>query len=238
MLQVALGVLAVVSLTGCASMAPQIPPPHDSDSAGLFIDIKVRVSGLLTYRADIVYFVKNCLEKSEQCDNRLIASNYAKEGRIYLLNATPGEYRAVAAAFDAGIPGDDNLYFTYFPNSLINSASIQAAPNSLAFAGSYLVSASYGVCPDSAEAIQLKYAELIEPGTPKCGLFKMTMHKLASGDFIFVGGKAYSVGKQTYHYRGTAYEKQDALGGQTDYFESASNDLIGTGWEGLIKIGR
>lgn len=227
--------VAALSLVGCASTVSPIPPPKDSDSAGLVIDLKVRVSGLATYRADVVYFVKSCSDVPSRCDDHLITSNYAKEGRVYLLNVPPGEYHAVAAAFESGVFGDTSLYFAYFPSSLVNESSLQVVPRRLVYGGIYLVSASLGVCPESAESSQLKYAEMIEPGTPKCGFFRTLMHKLGSSDYMFVGGKAYSVGKQTYHYHGTTYEKQKVQGGELGSFGAVLNDLVGTGWEGIAK---
>jgi hypothetical protein len=234
------GILLVFSallITGCASITPLIPTPIDSESAGLVIDLKVRVLGLATYRVDSVYFVKSCSDSDKTCNGYLITSNYAKEGRVYLLNAEPGEYRAVAVAFESGVFGDNSLYLTYLPSSLTNESAVQVLPRRLANAGSYLVSATSGVCPDSAESSQLKHAEMIEPGTPKCGIFKTLMHKLGGGDYLIVGGKAYLVGKQTYHYRGTTYEKQQDSKGMSSLLESAAADLVGTGWEGLTKAG-
>lgn len=227
--------LAALFLTGCAGVALSIPSPFDQGSAGLVINLKVRVSGIATYRADVVYFVKDCPNSSESCD-RLFSSNYAKDGRVYLLNAEPGEYRAVATAFESGMFGDSSLYFAYFPSQLSIDSATRVHPRHLADAGSYLLAASLGVCPESAEPDQLRYAALIEPGTPKCGFFNTLMHKLGSADYIFIGGKAYSVGKQTFHYRATAYEKQ-ATDSPYDFLEAARRDLAGTGWEAFTKTG-
>lgn len=228
--------LAALIATGCASIATRISSPKDSESAGLVIYLKVRVLGLATYRVDSVYFVKSCSDSDRNCDDsRLITSNYAKEGRVYLLNADPGEYRAVAVAFESGVFGDSSLYFTYLPKSLTNESAVQVQPRHLAYAGSYLVSATSGVCPDTAEPGQLKYAEIIQPGSPKCGVFKTLMHKLGGGDYLIVGGKAYLIGKQTYHYRGTTYENQQNSESMPSFLESAGNDLAGTGWEEVIK---
>lgn len=226
-------VLTALFIAGCASAPPQIPIPQNPDSAGIGIHLRVRVSGLATYRADIVYFVKNCLEPVERCDDRLLASNFAKDGRIYLLNAEPGKYRAVAAAFESGVLGDNSLYFTYFPGSLTNETVVDVWPGRLANAGSYLVSASYGLCPDNAEARQLQDAEIIERGTPKCGLFRSLLGKLGSGNYVFIGGKAYAAGTQTYHYRGTGFEKQQTPLGSPGFLEAARSDLAGSAWEAI-----
>lgn len=235
-LRVLLAWLALL-LGGCATVLP-VPAPHDQESAGLMIEVKVRVSNLATYRADAVYFVKNCVEGvGGQCDERLIASSYAKEGRVYLLNVPPGEYRAVATSFMSGVWGDNGLYFAYFPSALAKDSTIRVGPRQLAYLGAFLLSASYGVCSDTAEASQIKYAELIEPGTPKCGWLKTTMHKLGSGDYVFIGGKAYVAGKVTFHYQGGAYEKQNVLPGALGWRSLVRNDLNGSGWEGWMFFG-
>lgn len=235
MWRVLLTIISTLSISGCASMAVPVPQPNDSDSAGLVIDLKVRLSGIATYKADVVYFVRNCPPAPEGCEDHLIPSNYAKDGRVYLLNAPPGDYRAVATAFESGVFGDNSLYFAYLPNSLVNASSSRVQSGNLTYAGSYLVSASHGVCPENAEPDQLKYAEMIEPGTPKCGFFKTLIHKLANSDYIFIGGKAYSVGKQTYHYQGTAYEKQQPSDAAAGAFGAVLKDLSETGWAGKVR---
>lgn len=217
-------------LTACTSGPPPIPSPHDEYSAGLYMTVKVRASGLITYRADQVYFVRVCVDADATCDDCLIASTFAKEGRAYLLNAAPGEYRAVAVAFDSGLPGDHSVYFTYLTGALSNDTVVHVRPRTLVDAGNYLVTAEQGVCPDSAEPQQLKYAEQLEPGTPKCGLLKTMFHKLVSGDYLFVGGKAYAIGTQTFHYRATHHERLPPSAAPP----SATSDLIGTGWEEYV----
>ena len=192
--------------------------------------VEVRASGLATYRVDAVYFVKRC-PADEACEERLIPSNYAKEGRVYLLNAEPGDYLAVAAAFESGMLGDNSLYFAYFPASLINASATAIRTKGLTYAGRYKLSASHGLCADNTEPGQLKYAQMIEPDSPKCGFWQPLVHKLSKGDFIFIGGKAYSVGQQTFHYRGTSYEVLPNSNDAGAFFEQAQRDLSGAGWE-------
>lgn len=214
-------------VAGCASLPPASPPASENSSAlGMFVE--VRVSGLATYRADTVYFIKRC-PASGPCDDRLIPSNYAKDGRVYLLNAEPGEYRAVLAAFESGVPGDRSIYFAYFPESLVARSATAIESKGLVYAGRYKLFASLGLCPDNAEPGQLKYAQVIEPDSPKCGFWQPLAYKLSKADFIFIGGKAYSVGKQTFHYRGTTYEatRDDA----SEFSARAQVDLSGAGWK-------
>jgi hypothetical protein len=82
----------------------------------------------------------------------------------------------VAASFQ--VLGALDLYIVYFPNEVIEASLVQAVPGGIAFAGSYVLSTSIGLCADTSEAVQLKYAEGIDPSLPKCGLVKSTLGKL------------------------------------------------------------
>lgn len=220
---------ALFLIAACSSV-PTVPHPDNEQASALGIFVKVRVSGLASYRADIVYFVRKC-PANETCEEKLLPSDYAKDGRVYLLNVAPGEYRAVAAAFESGMLGDNSLYFAYFPESLRNNSAIIVRTPGFAYIGSYAVAATMGLCPDEAEPAQLKYAEMIEPETPKCGFWQPLLHKLAKADLIFIGGKAYSVGKQTFHYRATAYELTQSTDDVSTPVEQAQMDLGGAGWK-------
>lgn len=231
----ALLVPLLLLLAACAATPLRPPTPQQADSAGLLLGLKVRVSGIATYRADTVYFVRQCDAAAPDCDGRLLASNFASDGRVYLLNAAPGNYQPVVAAFGSGMPGDNSLYFTYFPAALTTTGSVRVRPGQLAYAGSYVLTASSGVCPDSAEPAQLAFAEKIEPGTPKCGLFKTLLHKIATGDFIFIAGTAYPIGTQTFHYHGTGFQPDPAAGDVTGIARQVQQDLAGSGWEAPLQ---
>ena len=223
--------LVLMLLAGCASQSVPVPRPESAQSAGLGLELKIRVSGLASYRADGAFFVRSCpADAGSACEERLTGSNYGKDGRLYLLNAEPGEYRAVAALFRSGAPGDHNLYFAYFPAAMAEAATVQVRPGQIAYAGSYRLSASPGLCPEQAEPAQLKYAEMLEPGTPKCGLLKILRHQLVTGEYQLIGGTAYPVGSQTFHYRGTAFERRAGPSDAEQFRNAASGDLSGAGW--------
>lgn len=226
-------VLALSFLAGCATVSRPIPPPQQADSAGLLLGLKVRLSGMANYRADTVYFARQCQPAEKNCDDKLLTSSFASDGRIYLLNALPGRYQAVAASFGSGMPGDNSLYFAYFPASLSQASSVQVQAGQLSYAGSYLLSAVVGVCPESAEPAQLAYAEQLEPGTPKCGFFKTLLHKIATGNFIIIAGSAYPVGTQTFHYRGTSFQQEQAAGDWSAITQQVQGDLAGSPWAGI-----
>lgn len=229
MRQICCSLLVLLLLGGCASR-PEVPTPASAQSAGVGLELTVRLHGLVSYRADAVFFERSCEDGQAECTQPLIDSSYGKDGRVYLLNAAPGDYRAVAAMFQTGMPGDSSLYFVYFPRALAEATRVRVNAGELAFAGSHHLSAVLGLCPDSAEPEQLRYAEAIEPGTPKCGLLKMLLHRIASGDYIFIGGTAYPTGSQTYHYRGSSFQSQNGAAEASLFRESARSDLSSAGW--------
>lgn len=195
------------------------------DANGAVVGISVRVRGPMsfpTYDADTVYFVKRC-EPGETCDERLHASSHATHGRAYWVDAEPGAYVAVAASFQ--VLGAPDLYFVYFPSEVIEASLVQAVPGGIAFAGSYVLSTSIGLCADTAEPVQLKYAEQIDLGSPKCGLVKSTLGKLAEGKYVIVGGKALPVGGYLYHYRGLAHTARRGADDEAKFLSQAPRDL-------------
>jgi hypothetical protein len=80
-----------------------------------------------------------------------------------------------------------------------------------------------GVCPDSADAQQLRYAEAIEPGTPKCGLFKMLLHRIASGETAYPTSADLPLPRRQFQSLAGAAEA-------ATFREAARSDLIGAGW--------
>lgn len=221
---------AVMLISGCASNPVAVPNPYNSESAGVGVALKVNLSGMITYRADTIYFVRGCPDAEENCGSQFVRSNYAKDGRIYLLNAEPGEYMAVAAAVDINVLGDHSVYFVYFPGTLAEKTKIKVRPGRLENAGNYVVSAAYGVCPENAEADQLKHAEMMAPGVPKCGFWNILAYQLATSNYIFIAGKAYTAGTQIFHYRGTGFEELQNAGDPLEFYRNANSDLSGAGW--------
>jgi hypothetical protein len=91
------------------------------------------------------------------------------------------------------------------------------------------------VCPDSADEAQLRWAEAIAPGVPKCGLFKTLLHEIASHPIMVVGGSAYTLGPSTFHYRGVL---RDAARGEPELkalAEKAREDLKDPGWAARLQ---
>ena len=181
----------------------------------------------VTYSADVVYFSKYCAAP-EPCDNKIYISNYSKDGRIYWLDAPPGEYVAVAAAFR--LFADPNNYITYFPEAIIRKTLMRVEKGGFVYLGDYTLDMFLGVCPDKADASQLRYAELFAPGAEKCGFFKIIGEKLSTTPVLFIGNHAYAAAGGDFHYRGELRQMglDDDL--MLAFVAKARKDLQARGW--------
>jgi len=196
-------VLLIGSLLGCAS----IPSAEDPDSSAIGIRFETHVP-IFGHLPSIVFFVRT-ENDGDIAQTQVIASNFARKGRLYLLNAPPGKYAAVASFRSDRYAG----YLTVFSKELIDSTRVEAVPGKLVFMGSYSLSES--VRMGSAEPIQKHYAELLAPGT--------------SGSVI----KQFLVG---YHpYRGTMQKGRRDEAAQTEFLTESREDFAGSGWEEIAR---
>lgn len=220
--------LSILSLVGCATLTPMpVPKLEQPESSAVGIAVKTRAPlGWPTKEAQSVIFVKLDGDGGIRQPS-IIRSNYAKDGRVYLLNIAPGDYAAIAAfyaqspipsapaqpgvsvSFSVGKTG----YTTYFPKELIEQTRISVGKGQVVFAGSYVVSTSVDL--KEADPIQLHYAEVVAPGVPKSGFGYMM-----SGD---------------YHYRGSIHESRHDDDAERVFFMKAREDLAEGGWSALIK---
>ncbi len=190
-----------------AEAQPEAPPGPAIAPSTAVIGMEVKIRGPLsfpTYSADIVYFVRKC-DGEDDCNGALIPSTFAKKGRAYLVGAKPGNYVAVAALFQ--VLNTQDRYVAYFPTAMIDATATQVSEGDARhLVGSFVLGTSIGLCRESAEPQQLDYAELIDPGSVKCGMAGTVMDKIARSNPVIVGGIAVPTGGPVYHYRGLAKE--------------------------------
>jgi hypothetical protein len=217
-------VLSLFFVAGCASMP--VPKMTDPQASVIGIQVETRAPvGVFSHKPDAAYFVKIDGE-GDVVQNQLIPSNFAKDGRIYLLNAKPGTYAAVAVfRSQAGAPFGSapqpgisvslrvgkTGYTTYFSKELIEATKANVAAGEIAFMGSYVVKQSVGLA--DAEPIQNHYANLLSPGSARSGI-----GNLLSGD---------------YHYRGGASEVKRDENTRKEFTKNARDDLAEGGWGSL-----
>jgi hypothetical protein len=195
--------------------------------AAIGIEVQMRPPlPLGVYDAAGVYFA-GTNNDGEPDLSKLYATHLASSGRAYALNVPPGRYVAVAAIFK---PPFAPQYIVYLPRDLVIQSATQADAGRLVFAGRYVVDTMIGVCPDKADPLQVRIAETVSPGVPKCGLLRMAMHQTLTNPVVVIGGSAFPLGG-TVHYGGVSREAHRDDDAQRTFVEAAKTDLRGTGWE-------
>lgn len=235
--------LGVTLLAACASAPPRLPAPLGPDAAAITIQIHLRLpiqewlkSADVT--ATTVFFVKVCPPSGLPCVEKLIPSNHESQGRVYLVNAEPGEYRPVAAAYQTavfyGIGAAHVVNIAYLPDAAAREAAVQVLPGRIADAGHYRVHAVEEVCPDTADPGQLRHAELMEPGVRKCGIVASLVDSIRRslsdiGSRPVYGNKAFPHHAGANHFRGVRHETLRA-GSDALVIEEARRELEAAGW--------
>jgi hypothetical protein len=179
-----------------------------------------------TYATQQVYFAR-IGEQGEPMLDALYVTTFFKEGRAYALNIPPGRYAAVAGAFK--VMGD--TYVSYFPRSVVNGTLSLASEGKLAFAGHHVLDSNVGVCPDKADELQVRVAEVLSPGVPKCGLLRMAIHETFKHGFVVVHGTAIPLGPSTVHYGGVLREAHRDDAAARAFYTAAAKDLQARGWD-------
>ncbi len=190
-------IVAIAVLSACAGLLPA-PTPQDRASAGIGVLVKTRAPiKMFSAKVDSVMFVRlEGNDRSQYISTQPIASNYNKDGYIYLLNAPPGRYVAVATfrsqasaptapAGGGGVtvtvnPGDTD-YTTYFSRDLVKATEVTVEPGSIVFMGEFTVDTSTKF--EDADDVQSHYFRLISPGVEDRNKFLGLM----SGDYHYTG---------------------------------------------------
>lgn len=195
--------------------------------------MRVNVGALLAQAvaADTVFFARLDAPAGAGEGERLYASNFHREGHVYLLGVPPGRYVAVAALRTESLLGAKDSRFAYFPQSLIDLTEVSVVAGEVSYAGSYVVGIGMpGVCPADADAAQLRHAEMLGPGVPKCGLVRMMLHEMASHPVAVVNGSAFTLGDTVYHHRASLREARRPAADRDEFVARARQDLDAAGW--------
>lgn len=227
--------LFVILCLSCGCVAHiDIPKPATQQAAGIGIEVKLRGPlGYPLYNADVVYFAKTDI--ADNATEEFIAqTNYANSGRVYFLNAPPGDYSAVAASFKTPLSSDN--YITYFPQDLVRISKVSIKESHIYYAGSHILDMSIGICTDEADDAQLHYAALFDPNSKKCGFVVNIMDKIAKTPMLYTNNTLVplDVGL-TYHYRGSIYESANDTNSKIEFINNALNDLRNSEWHNVIR---
>ena len=132
--------LFAITLNACAPVRQPIPELTQSRSAGLAIEVTLRApAGFLSATPARIYFAK--IDGNGSGRDQVIPSNYNKGSRVYLFNAEPGAYVAVAALSMRGT----SRIITHFSKNLVEQSEVIVRENEFVFMGSYRVDLSVGL---------------------------------------------------------------------------------------------
>lgn len=212
--------LALLALSACAGVPP--PRPLDSQSAAIGISVSLKAPIRLFSRApDWIYFVK--VEREEDLytqGQQYRLSNYVEGDHVYLLNAPPGRYVAVAASYRTQTQkGATKEFTTFFSKELIKLTEVTAAPGTIVFMGKYVVNTSAGLT--DADDAQLHYFHLVAPNAligP--GVTAGVLSAMFSGEFF---------------YRGMLAEGTRDKKAEDQFLGKAIEDLREGGWSAMIQ---
>ena len=160
---------AALLLAAAAAAAAKPPPLPAPDPARGALGIAVRYEVPLFHNTEPafrVFFVRVREEADRLAGESLVPSTLAKEGQVFLLNARPGRYVAVAASFPH--PNGRGAPFNgLFAEGMIPLTETEVRPGEMAFAGAYRVDTSRKAA--QLDAAQLHYFRLVSPESAASG---------------------------------------------------------------------
>jgi len=204
---------------GCAITPEIAAPPQEQGAAlgiGVVLHAKIRMFGVGGPPHEII-FAK--LENGSLLGDEIFRSNHKKDGRFYLINASPGTYVAVAAFETGGSwPGGSPMKVTtFFNRDVVEKSRTHVDAKGFAFMGSFDIAVSFGY--SRGDEVQTHYRNIICPDSPVKGVMSSVLQSMG-GETMF-WGELYSV------------EKEDAA--RSDFLQKAHEDLAGSGWEVYLE---
>ncbi|SEM39408.1 hypothetical protein SAMN04489760_11335 [Syntrophus gentianae] len=215
-----LAVCVALLFAGCAITPEIAAPPQEQGAAlgiGVVLNAKIRMLGRGGPPHEII-FAK--LENGSLLGDEIFRSNHIKDGRFYLLNASPGTYAAVAAFQTGGSPfagGSPMKVTTFFNRDVVEKSRTHVDAKGFAFMGSFDIAVSFGY--SRGDEVQTHYRNIISPGSPAKGVMSSVLQSMGAETILW--GELYSV------------EKEDAA--RSDFLQKAHEDLAGSGWEVYLE---
>lgn len=182
-------VAALLLGSACKSVPPVQPQSDKSAAVGIEIELEPPLSIFGGIPAQTVYFVK-VINGELKSKNGFIAATWSNKGRIYIFNADPGEYAAVAAEYKVTqqsqsnsapvgsnvtvtvTTGGTSVYTTFLPRDAIEASRVRVEEGKLAYMGKFTFKMQKGF--ESADEFQKHYAEQMFPGsTTSSGFFSL-----------------------------------------------------------------
>jgi len=158
-----LAALMFVSSFGMAKDLALPAPDPARGSLAITLETKPPIK-IGTMSANQVYFVR--LDEGEKLSDgeSVIPSNFSGKNQIYLLNAKPGRYVAVAAQLDGGPRTDSHAFLS---EEAIQQTEVTVVPGKMTFIGQFKLQASTNM--SQADSVEAHYYRLILPDVSKKG---------------------------------------------------------------------
>ncbi len=153
-----------------AAVAKTLPMPQPDAERG---SIGITVRSLAPMRAirssaTQIFFVRIEEDIDPLAADAVIPSNFSQGKQVYLLNAKPGRYVAVAADLKAAPLSGMDLK-AVFSQELIPLTEVTVTPGEMVFAGEYLIATHLGM--EKGDPAQTHYYRLIAPEMERKGYF-------------------------------------------------------------------
>ncbi len=257
--QMSLRVLLVFVALNTALACATTPPPSPLNTESSVIGIKVNVRGfkLFSTPSERVYFVR-IDEGVLLSQEGTIASNYSQDGYVYLVNAEPGRYAAVAASHSRpqpttapGVPvaGGGHVTVTvslttiswdtiYFPTGLIQKTAVTVGPGAAAFMGDLVVDGS-GL--GGADGAQLYYLRLVKLGMLCYHPPEQVIPLLPDAEVPFgirASGPSETACPEDEggrNYKGSEHKIDQSTEAQQKFFKRSRKLMADTGWASVLQ---
>lgn len=168
--------ITIIGLTACATTAKP-PEMLGTQPAGIGISVGID-SALQNQKPNAAYFVKLSDRNNVLSVYPVIRSNYVNGYSVYLLNAEPGLYAAVAASYSqfmpAAPPATGGVTVTvsggtigrvaYFPEDMIRKTVVEVRPGSISYMGTFEVDMAFMAGFRSADKAQVHYRSQMQTG--------------------------------------------------------------------------
>ncbi|MCB1307815.1 MAG: hypothetical protein KDK30_06535 [Leptospiraceae bacterium] len=229
-------ILIAVSLSaGCKSGPPVMPAAENSTLLAIQLELAPPLSLFGNKEPEKVFFVR-VLDDNLMSRHGMIESTWARDNRVYLLNAEPGVYIAVAGQYSITTEGQTtsttsgnvtvstttgggtNYYTTFFPEEVVQNTRIVVEPNKVTFMGKYVLGMEQGY--DSMDEMQKHYVEQMFPGA-----IQAAANRSAAMGFLTAQP----------HYRGVVKSQILPADGMAQFTSLARGDFGETPWSAFFN---
>lgn len=168
----ALALLLFLAPAPAALAGADLPLPEpDPERGTIAVTLRGRAPAGTRSPAVQVFFVRLGPDVDVFAADNVICSDFSKKKQVYLLNARPGRYVAVAARM-RGSGGSGGEYKVFLDKETIRQTEIEVTPGGVTFMGDFLVDMKMKM--SKSDEAQAHYFRLIEPGAARRGFASRT----------------------------------------------------------------